>query len=552
MRLRTALVVASRIVGVSGALLLALPAAVRADYGVPSYAVRPATDANLKKVQAAIFECGPDHPLGCRFPEIVKAMSGSFRFPRPVKVTVEQCGFANAMYVPRDHGIHVCYELADQFLRRSFSEGKTPSQTLMLAANQVFFVLAHELGHYAISELDLGVMGKEEDAADQFATVFMVAAGIPELAVDGAISFGGVAAGELAQSLPFWDEHSLGPQRFFDIMCSVYGSDPKRFSILVPSQIPPDRAGRCPTEFMRHKKAWETAMAPFETSGARSASASTPQAPSSGQAREFAGNWSGTATEKTPQGVLTYDVNALFDENGQGTFGARTKVPSPRGPVDVLVNGQGLEASVVAIQGRPTLRLAVRQLVYTIVATGERSVELGNTYYLQRGARGLVGRDETGEVQIDLGPQPATGSGQTAPGAQSGADFTGSWVGKATEKTPEGTLAYEVNAVIRRDGNAAVRRSGSPYQATFGGRTAMNTPQGPVDVLINGDGVEAEVGQVNGTPTLRLTVKRLIRTVLATGARDQGEGNTYYLQLNGGRLVGKDESGSVQVELERR
>lgn len=249
----------------------------------------------------------------------------------------------------------------------------------------------------------------------------------------------------------------------------------------------------------------------------------------------------------------------------------------------------GIEAALVLVPGHafPVFRLPTRQIVAvesTGVGGGSREGGMGVSSFEQALKHGMevdlkraasesshvvdfkaqwakgVSNPELEALPPDIlerwgfsergtRPGPGASSAQTsqsqhAPEPGQAADFSGNWVGKATEKTAQGSLTYEVNAVVQR--------SGSGYQATFGGRTKLNTPQGPVDVLINGDGVQAEVGAMQGTPTLKLIVKQMIMTMLATGAREPREGNTYFLQLANGRLVGRDEAGAVQVELERR
>ncbi|MBK5254860.1 MAG: protein kinase [Vicinamibacteria bacterium] len=124
--------------------------------------------------------------------------------------------------------------------------------------------------------------------------------------------------------------------------------------------------------------------------------------------------------------------------------------------------------------------------------------------------------------------------------ARGGVDFSGNWVGKATEKTPEGVVTFDVDALLR---------SNDP---TFGGRMKVDSPAGPLDVLINGEGVEVTVTAVNGKPTLCVTVDQFNLTTLATGARQSQTGNTYYFQFAGERLLGWDKSGAVTIELKRR
>ncbi len=50
--------------------------------------------------------------------------------------------------------------------------------------------------------------------------------------------------------MAFWDEHSLEEQRFYNLVCWVYGSDPDRFANLVSDHVlPAQRAARCSEDF---------------------------------------------------------------------------------------------------------------------------------------------------------------------------------------------------------------------------------------------------------------------------------------------------------------
>ena len=64
-----------------------------------------------------------------------------------------------------------------------------------------------------------------------------------------------LALGE-QEDLRFWDEHSFGKQRFYNILCVLFGADPEANKHLVPGYLPVARAARCPEEFRRKKKGW--------------------------------------------------------------------------------------------------------------------------------------------------------------------------------------------------------------------------------------------------------------------------------------------------------
>jgi hypothetical protein len=132
----------------------------------------------------------------------------------------------------------------------------------------LLFVFYHELGHGLIHKLDLPVLGREEDAADQLATLMLMDAGTDAVggepvltAALGWLDSWRKRDGEAADS-DFWDEHSLDVQRYANIVCLVYGSDPDNYDHLIEEwELPADRAERCPGDFHSAAASWDSAMA---------------------------------------------------------------------------------------------------------------------------------------------------------------------------------------------------------------------------------------------------------------------------------------------------
>lgn len=57
------------------------------------------------------------------------------------------------------------------------------------------------------------------------------------------------------EELPFWDEHSLDAQRFYNLICWLYGDDEKKYASFVKDGVlPEDRAERCEHEFEQLSK----------------------------------------------------------------------------------------------------------------------------------------------------------------------------------------------------------------------------------------------------------------------------------------------------------
>jgi hypothetical protein len=212
---------------------------------------RPAKTATYKPYEA-LFE-------HARLPAVV-AMMGMFALPRNVPVATLECGQPNAFYNSDKHGIVMCYELAHEFYTRFRAESPDDQVASDRTLNALTFVLLHEMGHGLLGELEIGVTGGEEDAVDDLATLMLLDAKQPAWAVDGAASMAMLGAGAKPK---FFGEHSLGEQRFFNIACIVYGSDPARFVGLVTQGVlPQQRAVRCGKEYATKDKAWSAMLGP--------------------------------------------------------------------------------------------------------------------------------------------------------------------------------------------------------------------------------------------------------------------------------------------------
>jgi Putative metallopeptidase len=214
--------------------------------GTFQWVFSPAKQAGLRRYEALFSH----HRL-----ESVVGVMGMVTLPRTVPVVPLECGAPNAFYAPKKHGVVICYELADAFYRSFLARGADDQSASDSTLNALTFVLLHELGHAVIGELELGITGGEEDAVDDLAAVLLVDAGHAEWAFDGARSMTLLSTGTPA---PYFDEHSMGEQRFYNVTCVVFGSDPMQHLALVErGLLPRQRAARCPKEYEQKDKAWQ-------------------------------------------------------------------------------------------------------------------------------------------------------------------------------------------------------------------------------------------------------------------------------------------------------
>jgi hypothetical protein len=136
------------------------------------------------------------------------------------------------------------------------------------------FTLFHEAGHALIHLLDLPLLGREEDAADNLAAILMI--GEP---TKGDIKVGGneemlLAAADgwamlhekskaAGEKPAFWDSHSLDQQRYHNVLCLIYGSNPEIFvEIIDAEELPAERREQCVEEYAKTADSWTQVLNP--------------------------------------------------------------------------------------------------------------------------------------------------------------------------------------------------------------------------------------------------------------------------------------------------
>jgi hypothetical protein len=191
---------------------------------------------------------------------LTEHLNALFWLPAALTLEMDRCGEANAYYDPARRKIVGCYELIAALLDTFDKRGSRANLD-----NHVYgaftFSLLHEVAHAIIDVWDLPVTGKEEDAADQLATIVLLSFGEEGEAavVSAAVAF--ARAKEKLNNSRFAAEHSLSKQRAFSILCWVQGQDtsaPARWPLW--RDVPADRSERCVTESAQVMEAWNTIL----------------------------------------------------------------------------------------------------------------------------------------------------------------------------------------------------------------------------------------------------------------------------------------------------
>jgi hypothetical protein len=162
----------------------------------------------------------------------------------------------------------VARALQNQPSLKDLSEQERIDRVEFVVGNTLF-ILLHELGHVHFSEMHLPVLGREEDEADTFATLTLLKVGTSfserVLAKASQGWFLSDRRDQQTRAKPhYYDEHDLSPQRAYQIVCLVVGSDPAKFKDLADqAKMPVPRQQSCKRDFIKASRSWDIVLAPY-------------------------------------------------------------------------------------------------------------------------------------------------------------------------------------------------------------------------------------------------------------------------------------------------
>lgn len=174
---------------------------------------------------------------------------------------------ANAQPAPQQSrilsGIDEAVAALDTVPRLKKLSPEMKRQLVEFVLGNTMFVMAHELGHGLINEMSMPVLGRDEDAADSFATVTALNLGskfservLIEAAKGWVLS--SKRDKKRGEALAFYDEHGLDLQRAYNVVCFMYGSNPEKYKALAAdTKLPEERQEACSYEWKNTAWSWE-------------------------------------------------------------------------------------------------------------------------------------------------------------------------------------------------------------------------------------------------------------------------------------------------------
>jgi hypothetical protein len=199
--------------------------------------------------------------------ERFKEFLSPLRLPRVLTLKFEGCdGISNAWY--DEDAITICYEYLNDVLRNAPEQGtSTGVRRIDAIVGPTLETMLHEVGHAVFDYLGVPVLGREEDAADQFAAYILLQFDKPNarrLIAGTAYAYYREASLPSLKKNPFADEHGLPAQRFYNVLCLAYGSDTATFANLASSGLlPKERAEYCEGEYEQVEHAMNKLIRPY-------------------------------------------------------------------------------------------------------------------------------------------------------------------------------------------------------------------------------------------------------------------------------------------------
>jgi hypothetical protein len=170
---------------------------------------------------------------------------------------------SSALTATRHQNVGLSHDVSAARVEKALAEQRDLTEFVV---GNMLFVGFHELGHALVGQLRLPVLGREEAAADSFATMTLLEEGtefsvnVLLQAVRGWLLMDRRGR-KLGDELEFDDAHDLDRQRAFQIVCLMVGSDQQQFKELADRvRLPQDRRQSCRYDYESAKSSWNLVL----------------------------------------------------------------------------------------------------------------------------------------------------------------------------------------------------------------------------------------------------------------------------------------------------
>jgi hypothetical protein len=229
-----------------------------------------------KTHQVRVNYVPPENPAHQQVYEILKGRQSleklqeflsPYQLQWTLNLSLSECdGEGDAVY--SDDKITICYEYIEE-LRKYMPAKTTPAgiEPIDTLIGPFVDTVLHEFAHALFDYLDVPVLGREEDAADQVSAYIYLQLGEAEarrLIMGTVYAYMREVQGTDPPTMEeFADEHSTSGQRAFNLLCMAYGADPKLFEdVAILGGLPQYRIDICEEEYELISLAYQALIGP--------------------------------------------------------------------------------------------------------------------------------------------------------------------------------------------------------------------------------------------------------------------------------------------------
>jgi hypothetical protein len=226
----------------------------------------PGSDKNYQNIESVLKKSKI-------FEDITAMLNADLMLPQTINIIFTNED-GSPFYNPETKEIHLGYGfiffMSELYKKR---DPKAKGQDVIDFSLKITkFTLFHELAHALTDVYHLPVVGVEETAADNLSAVIALnfLKGGEEIALDGAEFFDllGEYTGAVQES-SYWDEHELDPQRYYNMLCMVYGHSPDAVTQALKKQTNEkyskfieERGEYCQMLYMKQQQGWFDLLKP--------------------------------------------------------------------------------------------------------------------------------------------------------------------------------------------------------------------------------------------------------------------------------------------------
>ena len=209
-----------------------------------------------------------------KFEGIIKAINQEFILPQTITVRFAQGD--GPVYEPNKKTIAMSYDfifyLTKLYLQRYPDATDAAMQEYLIHTTS--FLFYHEMAHAFIDLYQLPIVSNEETAADNLAVILALAYSKDGFAMvmDSAELFDLLdqAGSKKYAESDYWDEHALDAQRFYNILCMVYGKYPEEVTQRLENvnnkkllKFVKQKGDYCSYMYQQQVNAWSRLLTPY-------------------------------------------------------------------------------------------------------------------------------------------------------------------------------------------------------------------------------------------------------------------------------------------------